>query len=88
MPGVGGLHRLQLTHRTGTSGQSQQTRLAFENALKFVDIATGPKEVQDDPGSTAPDRVAIGMPSNGVIPIDVSTERPSRTAVTDAPPPR
>ena len=40
------------------------------------------------PGSTEPERVAIGTPSSGVKPIVVSTERPSRTAVTEQPPPR
>ncbi len=40
------------------------------------------------PGSTEPERVAIGTPSSGLKPIVVSTERPSRTAVTELPPPR
>src|SRR6266480_1244753 len=40
------------------------------------------------PGSTDPGRVAIGTPSSGVKPIVVSTEWPSRTAVTEQPPPR
>ena len=40
------------------------------------------------PGSTDPERVAIGTPSSGLKPIVVSTERPSRTAVTEQPPPR
>jgi len=40
------------------------------------------------PGSTDPERVAIGTPSSGVNPIVVSTERPSTTAVTELPPPR
>ena len=40
------------------------------------------------PGSTEPERVAIGTPSSGVKPIVVSTERPSSTAVTEQPPPR
>ena len=40
------------------------------------------------PGSTEPDRVAITSPSFGVKPIVVSTERPPRTAASDAPAPR
>ena len=40
------------------------------------------------PGSTLPERVAITRPSSGVKPIVVSTERPSRTAASDAPAPR
>ena len=40
------------------------------------------------PGSTEPDRVPIISPSSGVWPMDVSTERPSRTAVTEQPLPR
>ncbi len=40
------------------------------------------------PGSTLPDRVAITSPSSGVKPIVVSTQRPSRTAASDAPAPR
>ena len=40
------------------------------------------------PGSTEPERLAIGTPSSGLKPIVVSTERPSRTAVTEQPPPR
>ncbi len=40
------------------------------------------------PGSIAPERVAIGTPSSGVKPIVVSTERPSRTALTEQPLPR
>ena len=40
------------------------------------------------PGSTEPERVAIGTPSSGLKPIVVSTDRPSRTAVTEQPPPR
>ena len=39
-------------------------------------------------GSIEPDRVAIGTPSSGLKPMVVSTERPSRTAVTEQPPPR
>ena len=39
-------------------------------------------------GSIEPERVAIGTPSSGLKPIVVSTERPSRTAVTEQPPPR
>ena len=40
------------------------------------------------PGSTLPDRVAITSPSSGVKPIVVSTERPPRTAASEAPAPR
>ncbi len=40
------------------------------------------------PGSTDPDRVAMTRPSSGVKPIVVSTDRPSRTAASDAPAPR
>ena len=32
--------------------------------------------------------MVIGTPSSGLKPIDVSTERPSSTAVTELPPPR
>ena len=40
------------------------------------------------PGSMLPARVAMTSPSSGVIPIVVSTDRPSRTAHSDAPAPR
>ena len=40
------------------------------------------------PGSTLPERVAMTSPSSGVKPIVVSTDRPSRTAASDAPAPR
>ena len=40
------------------------------------------------PGSTLPDRVAIGSPSSGVKPIVVSMDRPPATAASDAPAPR
>ena len=40
------------------------------------------------PGSTLPERVAMTSPSSGVKPIVVSTERPSRTAASEAPAPR
>jgi hypothetical protein len=40
------------------------------------------------PGSTDLERVAMTRPSSGVKPIVVSTERPSRTAASDAPAPR
>ena len=40
------------------------------------------------PGSIDPERVAIGTPSSGLKPIVVSIDRPSRTAVTEQPPPR
>jgi hypothetical protein len=35
-----------------------------------------------------PERVAIGTPSSGLKPIVLSSERPSRTALTEQPPPR
>ena len=38
-------------------------------------------------GSRLPARVAITSPSSGLKPMVVSAERPSRTAVADAPPP-
>jgi hypothetical protein len=40
------------------------------------------------PGSTDPDRVAMGTPSLGLNPMVVSTDRPPATAVTELPPPR
>ena len=40
------------------------------------------------PGSTLPERVAMTRPSSGVKPIVVSTDRPSRTAASEAPAPR
>ena len=39
-------------------------------------------------GSTLPDLVAMTRPSSGVNPIVVSTDRPSRTAASEAPAPR
>ena len=39
------------------------------------------------PGSTLPERVAMTRPSSGVKPIVVSTDRPSRTAASEAPAP-
>ena len=38
------------------------------------------------PGSIEPERVPIIRPSSGVMPIDVSTDRPRSTAVTEQPP--
>ena len=38
-------------------------------------------------GSSEPARVAMTRPSSGLKPMVVSTERPSRTAVAEAPPP-
>ncbi len=40
------------------------------------------------PGSIDPDRVPIIRPSIGVSPIDVATDRPLSTAVTEQPLPR
>ena len=40
------------------------------------------------PGSIDPERVPIIRPSIGVSPIDVATDRPSSTAVTEQPLPR
>ena len=40
------------------------------------------------PGSIEPLRVPIIRPSSGVRPIDVATERPPSTAVTEQPLPR
>ena len=45
-------------------------------------------QVQRDSGSSEPLRVAITRPSRGPKPIVVSADRPPRTAVADAPPPR
>ena len=39
-------------------------------------------------GSRSPQRVPITRPSNGVIPIDVSTELPPRMAAAEQPFPR
>jgi hypothetical protein len=39
-------------------------------------------------GSRSPERVPITRPSRGVKPIDVSTDRPFRTAVAEHPLPR
>ena len=61
----------------------------LESGVEVVDSqAVLPEEVDQGPGSTEPERVAIGTPSSGVKPIVVSTERPSSTAVTEQPPPR
>ena len=43
---------------------------------------------ETSPGSIDPERVAITSPSSGVKPIVVSTERPPRTAASEAPAPR
>ena len=40
------------------------------------------------PGSTEPERVPIARPSSGVKPIDVATDAPCQTAVTEQPLPR
>ena len=39
-------------------------------------------------GSTSPERVPMTRPSSGVIPMEVSTETPPSTALTEQPPPR
>ena len=44
--------------------------------------------VDSTPGSTDPERVPMARPSSGVKPIDVATEAPPRTAVTEQPLPR
>ena len=46
------------------------------------------QQPEHSPGSTLPERVAMTRPSSGVKPIVVSTQRPSRTAASDAPAPR
>ena len=71
------------------AGQSGETGLAERVLeLRHRDETLGQEidERADRPG--AGKRVAIGTPSSGVKPIVVSTERPSRTAVTEQPPPR
>jgi hypothetical protein len=62
----------------------------LERPVELVDReAALTEEIEERaPGSTDPERVAIGRPSSGLKPIVVSTERPSRTAVTEQPPPR
>ena len=47
-----------------------------------------PRSARRIPGSIEPARVPIIRPSSGVIPIDVSTDRPPSTAVTEQPLPR
>ncbi len=51
-------------------------------------IPTCSASQRTSPGSTLPERVAMTSPSSGVNPMVVSTERPSRTAASDAPAPR
>ena len=61
----------------------------LERMLELVERELAPRSRWSSaPGSTEPGAVAIGTPSSGEKPIVVSTERPSRTAVTEQPPPR
>ena len=61
---------------------------AVERRAHVVDLVLEPSPPDRLVGSTFPDLVAITSPSRGVKPIVVSTERPSRTAASDAPAPR
>ena len=71
------------------SGQPEQSRSALERMLDVCRVDPRRRISQSTrPGSTLPERVAITMPSSGVKPMVVSTERPSRTAHSDAPAPR
>ena len=69
----------------GEPGQPDSCSSAGSSARASSWVA---QQVTSAPGVTEPGRVAIGTPSSGVKPIVVSTERPSRTAVTEQPPPR
>ena len=64
-----------------------QARLLVEDAVEPSTLMPRRRRWISAPGSIDPERVAIGMPSSGVNPMVVSTERPSSTAVTEAPPP-
>ena len=68
----------------------EQARLVLEPARRARAAPARPRSSSHSsrPGSTSPERVAITSPSSGVKPIVVSTERPSRTAASDAPAPR
>lgn len=60
-----------------------------EFLVQLVGIeATGSEQVERIPGSMEPARVPIIRPSSGVRPMDVATDRPPSTAVTEQPLPR
>ena len=85
---LGVVAREQLAHVSGP-GEPEKTGLMLERVGHLVHVETSCCWSHSrSPGSTEPERVAITSPSSGVKPIVVSTERPSRTAHSDAPAPR
>ena len=61
----------------------------LESVVELVDRqATLLHEVDEGARATEPERVAIGTPSSGLKPIEVSMAFPSSTAVTEHPLPR
>src|SRR5436190_23271714 len=64
------------------------SRSDLDHARAQLEANRARLSAQGDQLASAQRRVAIGTPSSGVKPIVVSTERPSRTAVTEQPPPR
>ena len=79
-----------VVHVRREPAESEQPGLVLERAVELVEVRVPvAQEVEERAlGRSRPERVAIGSPSSGVKPIVVSTERPSRTAVTEEPPPR
>ena len=69
---------------------AEQARTVVEGVARARPEPTRPSRSRRNrmPGSIEPARVPIIRPSSGVMPIDVSTDRPPSTAVTEQPLPR
>ena len=88
-PRVGVVAREQLAHvGRARRGRAGRTRARAPRPSRRRETPSCCWSQSSRPGSTEPDRVAITRPSSGVKPMVVSTERPSRTAHSDAPAPR
>jgi hypothetical protein len=87
-PGVVVVARQHGAH-VGVAGQAAQAALASRAPARGRRRRRPWRSSHStSPGSTLPARVAMTRPSIGVKPIVVSTQRPSRTAASDAPAPR
>ena len=87
VPGVRGSGHLPHVRRD--AGNAQQPGLVVQRLAQVADRhAAFRLEVEQQPGIDRPAARPIISPSSGVKPIEVSTDTPFLTAVTDAPLPR
>ena len=77
--------RARVSPESPSRPDSDSSACSISSSVELAACAAGGAR---SPASIEPERVAIGTPSSGLKPIVVSTERPSRTAVTEQPPPR